>query len=154
MPVRRGHVAPQNTFIDTIIRKFDGQSKYSYFSSIGVYIDKWRIKWMCLIIMSNELFVNYKGYVKRFYFSVNIPRQNINSIGVISLETRSYFVGNGKRRLNCHHDQLLTICSTQQCIAAYKVQVLIEACSLCVPYRTCIGECIVYKKKYKIMLRF
>ncbi|KAI8515347.1 Potassium voltage-gated channel sub H member 7 [Branchiostoma belcheri] len=25
MPVRRGHVAPQNTFIDTIIRKFDGQ---------------------------------------------------------------------------------------------------------------------------------
>ena len=27
MPVRRGHVAPQNTFIDTIIRKFDGQSK-------------------------------------------------------------------------------------------------------------------------------
>ena len=29
MPVRRGHVAPQNTFIDTIIRKFDGQSKYN-----------------------------------------------------------------------------------------------------------------------------
>jgi len=28
MPVRRGHVAPQNTFIDTIIRKFDGQSKF------------------------------------------------------------------------------------------------------------------------------
>jgi len=27
MPVRRGHVAPQNTFIDTIIRKFDGQSE-------------------------------------------------------------------------------------------------------------------------------
>ena len=27
MPVRRGHVAPQNTFIDTIIRKFDSQSK-------------------------------------------------------------------------------------------------------------------------------
>ena len=30
MPVRRGHVAPQNTFIDTIIRKFDGQSKFLY----------------------------------------------------------------------------------------------------------------------------
>lgn len=29
MPVRRGHVAPQNTFLDTIIRKFEGQSKYS-----------------------------------------------------------------------------------------------------------------------------
>ena len=28
MPVRRGHVAPPNTFIDTIIRKFDGQSEY------------------------------------------------------------------------------------------------------------------------------
>ena len=28
MPVRRGHVAPQNTFIDTIIRKFDSQSKF------------------------------------------------------------------------------------------------------------------------------
>lgn len=27
MPVRRGHVAPQNTFLDTIIRKFEGQSK-------------------------------------------------------------------------------------------------------------------------------
>jgi hypothetical protein len=27
MPIRRGHVAPQNTFIDTIIRKFDGQSE-------------------------------------------------------------------------------------------------------------------------------
>ncbi|CAL8397740.1 unnamed protein product [Arctogadus glacialis] len=25
MPVRRGHVAPQNTFLDTIIRKFDSQ---------------------------------------------------------------------------------------------------------------------------------
>lgn len=28
MPVRRGHVAPQNTFIETIIRKFDGQRKF------------------------------------------------------------------------------------------------------------------------------
>lgn len=27
MPVRRGHVAPQNTFLDTIIRKFESQSK-------------------------------------------------------------------------------------------------------------------------------
>ena len=29
MPVRRGHVAPQNTFIETIIRKFDGQREYT-----------------------------------------------------------------------------------------------------------------------------
>lgn len=27
MPVRRGHVAPQNTFLGVIIRKFEGQSK-------------------------------------------------------------------------------------------------------------------------------
>ncbi len=27
MPVKRGHVAPQNTFIDTIIRKFDAQKR-------------------------------------------------------------------------------------------------------------------------------
>lgn len=28
MPIRRGHVAPQNTFLGIIIRKFEGQSKY------------------------------------------------------------------------------------------------------------------------------
>lgn len=28
MPVRRGHVALQNTYLDTIIRKFDEQSKF------------------------------------------------------------------------------------------------------------------------------
>lgn len=28
MPVRRGHVAPQNTFLGIIIRKFEGQSEY------------------------------------------------------------------------------------------------------------------------------
>lgn len=27
MPVRRGHVAPQNTFLGIIIRKFEGQSE-------------------------------------------------------------------------------------------------------------------------------
>lgn len=37
MPVRRGHVAPQNTFLGTIIRKFEGQSKFSlsiYFATV------------------------------------------------------------------------------------------------------------------------
>lgn len=29
MPVRRGHVALQNTYLDTIIRKFDEQSECS-----------------------------------------------------------------------------------------------------------------------------
>lgn len=30
MPVRRGHVAPQNTFLGVIIRKFEGQSEYDF----------------------------------------------------------------------------------------------------------------------------
>lgn len=30
MPVKRGHVAPQNTYIDTIIRKFDSQRNILY----------------------------------------------------------------------------------------------------------------------------
>lgn len=30
MPVRRGHVAPQTTFVDSIIRKFEGLSEYHY----------------------------------------------------------------------------------------------------------------------------
>lgn len=35
MPMKRGHVsAPQNTFIDTIIRKFDSQSMLIFFSSL------------------------------------------------------------------------------------------------------------------------
>ena len=34
MPMKRGHVsAPQNTFIDTIIRKFDAQSMLNCLSS-------------------------------------------------------------------------------------------------------------------------
>lgn len=28
MPVRRGHVAPQNTFLGIIIRKFEDQSEF------------------------------------------------------------------------------------------------------------------------------
>lgn len=30
MPVRRGHVAPKTTLIETIIRKFDTHSKYTF----------------------------------------------------------------------------------------------------------------------------
>lgn len=40
MPVRRGHVAPQNTFLGTIIRKFEGQSKFSlsiYFAIVVLF---------------------------------------------------------------------------------------------------------------------
>lgn len=36
MPVRRGHVAPQNTFLGVIIRKFEGQSEYLFFFFPGV----------------------------------------------------------------------------------------------------------------------
>jgi hypothetical protein len=31
MPVRRGHVAPKTTLIETIIRKFDTHSEYTLF---------------------------------------------------------------------------------------------------------------------------
>lgn len=42
MPVRRGHVAPRTTLIETIIRKFDTDSKYGIsskpnFTIITVY---------------------------------------------------------------------------------------------------------------------
>jgi len=52
MPIRRGHVAPQNTFIDTIIRKFDGQSEssqiisYSFTAVHGtLYNSIYRVPW-------------------------------------------------------------------------------------------------------------
>lgn len=37
MTVKRGHVAPQNTYIDTIIRKFDSQSNINLIFSIHAY---------------------------------------------------------------------------------------------------------------------
>lgn len=42
MPVRRGHVAPQNTFLGIIIRKFEGQSKY-YKSNILDSLSPYRL---------------------------------------------------------------------------------------------------------------
>lgn len=38
MPVRRGHVAPQNTFLGVIIRKFEGQSEYLPLASCAVWV--------------------------------------------------------------------------------------------------------------------
>lgn len=38
MPVRRGHVAPQNTFLGVIIRKFEGQSEYLSLVSSAVWV--------------------------------------------------------------------------------------------------------------------
>lgn len=38
MPVRRGHVAPQNTFLGVIIRKFEGQSEYLPPVSCAVWV--------------------------------------------------------------------------------------------------------------------
>ena len=46
MPMKRGHVsAPQNTFIDTIIRKFDSQSMLILFvySIRHIYINKYKL---------------------------------------------------------------------------------------------------------------
>ncbi|XP_022099861.1 potassium voltage-gated channel subfamily H member 6-like isoform X2 [Acanthaster planci] len=54
MPVRRGHVAPQNTFIDTIIRKFDGQNRNFIIANAKVE--------GCAIIFCNDGFCELSGY--------------------------------------------------------------------------------------------
>ncbi|KAM9333278.1 voltage-gated inwardly rectifying potassium channel KCNH2 [Pholidichthys leucotaenia] len=54
MPVRRGHVAPQNTFLDTIIRKFDSQSRKFVIANARVE--------NCAIIFCNDGFCQMCGY--------------------------------------------------------------------------------------------
>ncbi|XP_076014501.1 voltage-gated inwardly rectifying potassium channel KCNH2 [Genypterus blacodes] len=54
MPVRRGHVAPQNTFLDTIIRKFDSQSRKFVIANARVE--------NCAIIFCNDSFCHMCGY--------------------------------------------------------------------------------------------
>ncbi|XP_071416431.1 voltage-gated inwardly rectifying potassium channel KCNH2 isoform X2 [Pithys albifrons albifrons] len=54
MPVRRGHVAPQNTFLDTIIRKFEGQSRKFIIGNARVE--------NCAVIYCNEGFCRLCGY--------------------------------------------------------------------------------------------
>ncbi|RMZ98117.1 potassium voltage-gated channel subfamily H member 2-like [Brachionus plicatilis] len=54
MPVRRGHVAPQNTFIDTIIRKFDSQNRKFLISNAQVDQKP--------IIYCNDLFCDLMQY--------------------------------------------------------------------------------------------
>ncbi|XP_033127901.1 potassium voltage-gated channel subfamily H member 2-like [Anneissia japonica] len=54
MPVRRGHVAPQNTFIETIIRKFDGQNRNFIIANAKVQ--------GCAIIFCNDGFCELCGY--------------------------------------------------------------------------------------------
>uniref|UniRef100_A0A3P9ALA8 Voltage-gated inwardly rectifying potassium channel KCNH2 n=1 Tax=Esox lucius TaxID=8010 RepID=A0A3P9ALA8_ESOLU len=54
MPVRRGHVAPQNTFLDTIIRKFDSQSRKFVIANARVE--------NCAIIFCNDGFCAMCGY--------------------------------------------------------------------------------------------
>ncbi|XP_071957297.1 voltage-gated inwardly rectifying potassium channel KCNH6-like isoform X4 [Antedon mediterranea] len=54
MPVRRGHVAPQNTFIETIIRKFDGQNRNFIIANAKVQ--------ECAIIFCNDGFCEMCGY--------------------------------------------------------------------------------------------
>nr|XP_012779495.1 potassium voltage-gated channel subfamily H member 2 isoform X1 [Maylandia zebra] len=54
MPVRRGHVAPQNTFLDTIIRKFDSQSRKFIIANARVE--------NCAIIFCNDGFCHMCGY--------------------------------------------------------------------------------------------
>ncbi|XP_071977963.1 voltage-gated inwardly rectifying potassium channel KCNH7 isoform X2 [Engystomops pustulosus] len=54
MPVRRGHVAPQNTFLGTIIRKFEGQNKKFIIANARVQ--------NCAIIYCNDGFCEMTGY--------------------------------------------------------------------------------------------
>uniref|UniRef100_A0A673VYQ6 Voltage-gated inwardly rectifying potassium channel KCNH2 n=1 Tax=Salmo trutta TaxID=8032 RepID=A0A673VYQ6_SALTR len=54
MPVRRGHVAPQNTFLDTIIRKFDSQCRKFIIANARVE--------NCAIIFCNDGFCAMCGY--------------------------------------------------------------------------------------------
>ncbi|XP_053116339.1 potassium voltage-gated channel subfamily H member 2 [Hemicordylus capensis] len=56
MPVRRGHVAPQNTFLDTIIRKFEGQSRKFVIANARVE--------NCAIIYCNDGFCELCGYTR------------------------------------------------------------------------------------------
>ncbi|KAG7281607.1 hypothetical protein CRUP_033717 [Coryphaenoides rupestris] len=56
MPVRRGHVAPQNTFLDTIIRKFDSQSRKFVIANARVE--------NCAIIFCNDGFCRMCGYTR------------------------------------------------------------------------------------------
>ncbi|XP_061031251.1 potassium voltage-gated channel subfamily H member 6 isoform X3 [Eubalaena glacialis] len=54
MPVRRGRVAPQNTYLDTIIRKFEGQSRKFLIANAQME--------NCAIIYCNDGFCELFGY--------------------------------------------------------------------------------------------
>ncbi|XP_062861505.1 potassium voltage-gated channel subfamily H member 7-like [Trichomycterus rosablanca] len=54
MPVRRGHVAPQNTFLGLIIRKFEGQNKNFVIANARVQ--------NCAIIYCNDGFCEMTGF--------------------------------------------------------------------------------------------
>ncbi|XP_074973344.1 voltage-gated inwardly rectifying potassium channel KCNH6 isoform X1 [Phalacrocorax aristotelis] len=54
MPVRRGHVAPQNTYLDTIIRKFEGQNRKFLIANAQME--------NCTIIYCNDGFCEMFGY--------------------------------------------------------------------------------------------
>ncbi|XP_042559659.1 potassium voltage-gated channel subfamily H member 2a [Clupea harengus] len=56
MPVRRGHVAPQNTFVDTIIRTFEGQNRKFIIANARVE--------NCAIIFCNDGFCGMCGYTR------------------------------------------------------------------------------------------
>ncbi|XP_067391776.1 potassium voltage-gated channel subfamily H member 2 isoform X3 [Emydura macquarii macquarii] len=56
MPVRRGHVAPPNTFLDTIIRKFEGQSRKFIIANARAE--------NCAVIYCNDAFCELCGYTR------------------------------------------------------------------------------------------
>ncbi|XP_053373447.1 potassium voltage-gated channel subfamily H member 7-like isoform X2 [Mercenaria mercenaria] len=54
MPIRRGHVAPPNIFIDTIIRKFDGQNRKFVIANAQIETNP--------VIFCNDGFCELSGY--------------------------------------------------------------------------------------------
>lgn len=68
MPVRKGLLAPQNTFLDTIATRFDGtrKSSFFYYSAVHLYVsinikqNKYREKiWTAELLYLLALFFSY-----------------------------------------------------------------------------------------------
>lgn len=62
MPVRRGHVAPKTTLIETIIRKFDTHSKYLHTEAVVYYCNQLNYYWEYRLYYHSPLLLWY-GYL-------------------------------------------------------------------------------------------
>lgn len=73
MPVRRGHVAPRTTIIETIIRKFDTHSKFT----LNNYINP--SKYLAnLLLTSGEITYLLCGlFVCMIYYLARVPERRV-----------------------------------------------------------------------------